>query len=459
MQPNREEELSKQIESLTVHGVSRIKSANTKRGRVFWTSLCIFAILSFLYFINDIIWKHLKKEVYVKTHRQVFQTGKLPAITFCNSNFLDSYPDPAVVFQELPENCSLTADVHFKNKRNKEYFAIGCQLFLANLPVFTARLSKTNSETFRFPKMFSLLPSFWPCFTLNRKAELKQSSSGKRDGLHMVLYHDQHAFKGDKFSYDPLGEERQGLYVNIHDHREHIREFGGVLLPAGYHTHIKIRKIVKLRKPSPFPSKCVHDGKESYEKIIPGKHIITNCFYAFLEIFAYHKCNGVQSYMRVFMPVEKYPKNASYGDLKYLECADKVSMQTIDSGCQLPCYEEIYETQVNRQPWPQDWQADTFASMVAVGSAAPANNVTLKDIKSKLVRLSIFYEDLATEVHEEKELYTLSNIVSDMGGQLGLFLGASCLSLVEVSIILWNCVNGRFRKKAKTHPEDSLDAA
>jgi len=47
--------------------------------------------------------------------------------------------------------------------------------------------------------------------------------------------------------------------------------------------------------------------------------------------------------------------------------------------------------------------------------------------------LEIYYEQMSHEVLTESESYLLVNFISDVGGQAGLWLGASILTLFEVN--------------------------
>ena len=60
------------------------------------------------------------------------------------------------------------------------------------------------------------------------------------------------------------------------------------------------------------------------------------------------------------------------------------------------------------------------------------NTLSANDIRERLMKLSIYYNEFKENVSEEHPLYDLLTIVSDLGGQMGLFMGASLLSLAEI---------------------------
>lgn len=74
--------------------------------------------------------------------------------------------------------------------------------------------------------------------------------------------------------------------------------------------------------------------------------------------------------------------------------------------------------------------------------------------------LEIYYEQMSFEVLKESEAYLLVNMVSDIGGQAGLWLGASILTLLEVVSflirIMWIAMcKGRLKKNQNGEKEEN----
>ena len=80
------------------------------------------------------------------------------------------------------------------------------------------------------------------------------------------------------------------------------------------------------------------------------------------------------------------------------------------------------------------------------------------------MEMRVYYEELNYDYIQQKSAYTLNDFVSDMGGSMGLFLGASILTFVEflefvsLSILsfLKRCGFGRdtVGTKIKVQPQD-----
>ena len=83
--------------------------------------------------------------------------------------------------------------------------------------------------------------------------------------------------------------------------------------------------------------------------------------------------------------------------------------------CPVPCQQTTYITKINK------FHKNTF---VYSANGSSAGN------SSSFVFMSIGYETLNTELHFETLIYDTGNFLTQIGGNLGLFLGVSCLSVM-----------------------------
>ena len=60
------------------------------------------------------------------------------------------------------------------------------------------------------------------------------------------------------------------------------------------------------------------------------------------------------------------------------------------------------------------------------------DNLTSYDfVTDNFVRVNVYLSDMEVEVQEQQPSYRLSNLFSDIGGTLGLWVGLSLLTVVE----------------------------
>ncbi|EDO37452.1 predicted protein [Nematostella vectensis] len=130
-------------------------------------------------------------------------------------------------------------------------------------------------------------------------------------------------------------------------------------------------------------------------------------------------------------------------DIDVIRCLNKVQSLYQDNKlgcsekCRPPCNEEVFKLSISSARWPTDDYEAHFLDELKEdkGFVLPAN----ADARAYFVKLQIFYEELNHEVIEEYRSYELVNFVSDIGGQLGLWIGISALTaseLVELLIVI-----------------------
>lgn len=72
-------------------------------------------------------------------------------------------------------------------------------------------------------------------------------------------------------------------------------------------------------------------------------------------------------------------------------------------------------------------------------------NLTLQDLKDNMIYLSVFYQELNYRTFYEVSKMEIIDLVSNVGGTLGLFLGMSFLSFIEIVDLIFNILICLFR--------------
>ena len=65
-----------------------------------------------------------------------------------------------------------------------------------------------------------------------------------------------------------------------------------------------------------------------------------------------------------------------------------------------------------------------------------ADTITSNTIKQYMASMSIYYHSLAIDITEQRRADSFTSLLCDLGGNLGLFIGASCLTIYELLDIL-----------------------
>ena len=432
--------IERDIESLTIHGLSRVASANNKYTRIVWLMLCICAAIAFgIVGLLSLIKYHQYQSI---THTTVKHSNKLalPAITFCHKYV--SIPrsfnyDDLPVVQSLPKNCSFNDRKHFASTMNWRIFTFLCRMFFGTFNSRTSAMGTEYPQYFQFPKGFEITPYTKPCVTLNRNLTLVQQAEGEEYGLHMIMYNEDYRAPHIVSTDEPLIDERNGIYALIHDPKQVVPMGDGNVLLPGYHTHISVTKNIIKRLPHPYPSNCTNDRSDR-DSIYPGKNTQKLCINSCAYKQMYEMCPGVLPEMRVFMKASKYPVQADFTNDSFWQCIWRslplINYQHCD--CREHCYDETYIKVINRSPWPPHWEIPSLLKLIESVEGKTNNTLSANDIRERLMKLSIYYNEFKENVSEEKPLYDLLTIISDLGGQMGLFMGASLLSLAEIIALL-----------------------
>ena len=67
--------------------------------------------------------------------------------------------------------------------------------------------------------------------------------------------------------------------------------------------------------------------------------------------------------------------------------------------------------------------------------------------RSNFLQVDLYYEQLQYEEVEQQKAFVLASLFGEVGGYMGLLLGASCMTLVELVDYLLIVCKARLRKR------------
>ncbi|XP_069134295.1 acid-sensing ion channel 4-like [Argopecten irradians] len=74
-----------------------------------------------------------------------------------------------------------------------------------------------------------------------------------------------------------------------------------------------------------------------------------------------------------------------------------------------------------------------------IHSTLRRNNKNVTSLRDNEMIVRVYFTSLTVQAFNEEESYTEENFVSDIGGQLGLWIGMSVLTLLGILIIIGLC--------------------
>ncbi|XP_045177052.2 amiloride-sensitive sodium channel subunit beta-like [Mercenaria mercenaria] len=237
----------------------------------------------------------------------------------------------------------------------------------------------------------------------------------------------------------------------------------GLTLSPGHETMIGLRVVNITRLPYPFGN-CT-DG-EAFRQRYNISYSVAACMEFCRIEMTVEQCDCVP----FDAPDLHFSRNGVHvcDNLKKTEdkCADKVNYNFEPGNCDCisPCRETVYEKTISGRRWPNK----DYLEKVLMEDACRRNMSSMKDACSHLrnhtfdyeryrynfIRARIYFEELNYKKITEQEAYKAVRFVSDIGGAMGLFLGASLLSILELFQLILEVVL-HARKPKQTQPSEA----
>lgn len=148
--------------------------------------------------------------------------------------------------------------------------------------------------------------------------------------------------------------------------------------------------------------------------------------------------------------------NVTYCDPKQIQlCVDPNVYRFISNGhikncdCRDDCTLHRYRISLSDAPMGTAWSTAMSANAVASGLIPGMSVEELTyHIKSNIVRLEVFFKTMTEEIIETKAAYTMFALFSDLGGALGLILGCTILTIMElIDFLLTTIMKRRYKNK------------
>ncbi len=110
--------------------------------------------------------------------------------------------------------------------------------------------------------------------------------------------------------------------------------------------------------------------------------------------------------------------------------------------CPPQCEHSLYTTVVSSHVWPVSWQVLSASNTLII-----PNNVTMKTIKEGWLKVSVYFESPKVLSIDESPMLDIFNLLADVGGHLGLWVGLSLLAVCEFLEIVFDFIQMWFTQK------------
>ncbi|KAM6934673.1 acid-sensing ion channel 4-A isoform 3-T3 [Xenentodon cancila] len=412
--------------SCSLHGINHIfVSGHLGIRQTLWTLAFLTSLGLFLYQATKCAMSYLEHPHVTALNEEATPDIVFPAVTICNIN---RFRFSALTDADIYHLANLTGlppknrdghkptDLLYPAPDMQDIFnRTGHQL---EEMLMSCNFSGQNCSVKDFSVVYT---RYGKCYTFNgnKTTMRKTKQGGMGNGLEIMLDIQQD-------EYLPIWRETNetsleaGIRVQIHSQDEppYIHQLGFGVSP-GFQTFVSCQEQRLTYLPQPWGN-CRSTSKETF----PGydTYSISACrlLCETNEVLRQCKCRMVH------MPAQ-LQKNS--GDT----CP-----------CETPCNFTRYGKEL---------------SMVKIPSKGSARYLSRKYDKSEdyirdnFLVLDIFFEALNYETIEQKKAYDVAGLIGDIGGQMGLFVGASILTVLEILDYIYEIIMHRLQRLLRSQKE------
>ncbi|GBL82084.1 Degenerin mec-10 [Araneus ventricosus] len=329
-----------------------------------------------------------------------FHMSELHAFRICSKQFREQQKQDDAVIQFLKKYSELEVGY-------RKHFSYSSKELILNC-------SFNGKSCNRYPFKKTANIRYGNCFIFNKfsmssKGAALVASTGSSNGLELIL-------NAEADTYLPISHTL-GMRVVIHHPSEGPNpEEDGMNIVPGYETHISLQQTEILRLPAPYKDKCI-----AYEEKKSQKECMVTC----LQRHNYAKCGCLD-------PLFKGMNGIALCNLTnstQVCCLHHVTHQLNnnigkDCECSDPCISSNYKVIKSISFWPSKASfSQTYEKF---------NHESLDKYRKSHAKVHIFFPSLEKTVYQQKPFFLESEIYSNLGGELGLWLGLSLIALFEI---------------------------
>ncbi|XP_069472977.1 acid-sensing ion channel 4-like [Ambystoma mexicanum] len=455
------------LRSTKMHGLGHLGSHRQScKGRAFWALAVLTSLGLLCTWTSNRISYLASFPVHTRVHMRWAREAAFPAVTLCNNNRARFRRLTKSDLYSVGHWLGLTTENRTLQPQLLEVLRDDRRRWLSQLANYSRFLPpRPTDQTMRSffhrqghqiedmllecvfqgtpcgPQHFTpVYTRYGKCYTFNadRRHPKTTRQGGMGNGLEIMLDIQQE-------EYLPIWRETNetsfeaGIRVQIHSQDEppYIHQLGFGVSP-GFQTFVSCQEQRLKYLPQPWGS-C--RASVQGEQILQGyeTYSISACRLQCEKEAVVKNCDC----RMVHMPGNETicPPNA------YIECADHTLDALVEDtsercSCPTPCNMTRYGKEISMVRIPNKGSARYLAKKYQ-------KNETY--IRENFLVLDIFFEALNFETIEQKKAYDLASLLGDIGGQMGLFIGASILTILEILDYVYEVmkvkVNHVFRRK------------
>ena len=427
-----------------------------------WTLFFLVAtgLCSFLIFKS--ITNYLQFDVVTKI--QLFKESpvEFPVVTLCNNNILAKNLSYKIINEVIQSVHNQTFNEYHESAKNKPFFYADMQNRYAQSSSLVAMFNPQYGDSVKKELSYfidemligcaynqqpcSSRDFSWyfdveggNCFQFNsgldssgQQAAIKKAElAGSYNGLILQLY------LGESDNINSLSRSA-GMRLMVNNRTIKNRFSQGINIPTGSSTEVKLSRTFCSKLPSPY-SDC--QDLASYDSVLYRAILAMNltyrqddCFDLCFQKMNIEKCDCCNLYFPCLFGKE-FCINATQFQCGFetYNSFIKSDVNELCSGwCPVECESTEISVSTSASAFPTRSFYEFYKDNEYFKRLLRNESATYESLRESVLELNIYYDSFAYTKIEQSPVSTIVDLVSNMGGTLGLLIGISLLSLVEI---------------------------
>ncbi|XP_071798894.1 acid-sensing ion channel 1-like [Asterias amurensis] len=415
----------------TLHAIGHVAESRGIWGKAPWVIVLLVASGFYAAVTFDRISAYLRYEASTNVMVDFMPKLDFPAVTVCNYNrFMSSaiqekdkkhvkqliqvYERTYAEFDFGDYLFGNLDDLYSDDSFDFEDFALKTGYSLKK-SMHTCKWKGAKCGVKNFENFYS--PHYGLCYTFTSRGN--QTLPGIGNGLRLVL-----DIEENEYTETEQGNTEAGIKFAIHPHNEiPAMDTIGLSAAPGFHTFVSIRQTHHKNLHKPWG---VCGINEAYQE--PTNYSRNTCLSNCERDAIIDKCSCQPlGYLRL--------DEISLCNITQLKCTEKALVvhrgRAAEGTCTCPvsCDYFTYEPTISMARYPSI--SVLQSAMDSYGSRENASLYDEQYVTKSLVYLDVYYNELSTTTYDQVEDLPFTALLGELGGQLGLFLGASIITAVE----------------------------